>query len=81
MPADVDGHLGRQLRRRRRLVGLTQQQLADAVGVRSQQIQKYEYGVNRVSAVMLWRLAWALDTPVEYFFEGLNRPEARQAAG
>jgi transcriptional regulator with XRE-family HTH domain len=81
MPSDINGRLGRQLRRRRRLVGLTQQQLADAVGVRPQQIQKYEYGVNRVSAVMLWRLACVLDAPIEYFFEGLSRAEARRAAG
>jgi transcriptional regulator with XRE-family HTH domain len=78
---DVNGHLGRQLRRRRRLVGLTQQQVADAVGVRSQQIQKYEYGVNRVSAAMLWRLAGVLGAPIEYFFEGLTQAEARRAAG
>jgi len=68
---DIDLHLGRRLRRRRRLLGLTQQQLALAVGVRFQQIQKYECGANRISAARLWRIAAALDVPVGYFYDGL----------
>jgi transcriptional regulator with XRE-family HTH domain len=68
---DIDLHLGRRLRRRRRLLGLTQQQLAQAVGVRFQQIQKYECGANRISAARLWRIAAALDVPVGYFYDGL----------
>ena len=50
MATDIDLHLGRRLRRRRRLLGLTQQQLANTVGIRFQQIQKYECGANRISA-------------------------------
>jgi len=72
MSDDIDVHLGRRLRRRRRLLGLTQQQIADACGVRFQQIQKYECGANRMSAARLWRLAEALDVPVAYFFDGLT---------
>ena len=72
MGNDIDLHLGKRLRRRRRLLGLTQQQLADCCGVRFQQIQKYECGANRVSAARLWRIAGALDVPVGYFFEGLS---------
>src|SRR5579872_5734540 len=68
---DIDLHLGRRLRRRRRLLGLTQQQLAASVGVRFQQIQKYECGANRISAARLWRIAAALEVPVGYFYEGL----------
>jgi transcriptional regulator with XRE-family HTH domain len=68
---DIDLHLGKRLRRRRRLLGLTQQQLADAVGVRFQQIQKYECGANRISAARLWRLSEALEVPVGYFYDGL----------
>src|SRR5579864_7847797 len=68
----IDFHLGKRMRRRRRLLGLTQQQLANACGVRFQQIQKYECGANRVSAARLWRIATALDVPVGYFFEGLS---------
>ena len=73
MSDDIDVHLGRRLRRRRRLLGLTQQQIAHACGVRFQQIQKYECGANRMSAARLWRLAEALDVPVAYFFDGLAR--------
>ena len=54
MPAEIDLHLGRRLRRRRRLLGLTQQQLGDRVGIRFQQIQKYECGANRISAARAW---------------------------
>ena len=71
MAADIDLHLGRRLRRRRRLLGLTQQQLAVQVGIRFQQIQKYECGANRISAARLWQLAEALETPVAYFYDGL----------
>jgi transcriptional regulator with XRE-family HTH domain len=78
MSDDIDIHLGRRLRRRRRLLGLTQQQIADACGVRFQQIQKYECGANRMSAARLWRLAEALAVPVAYFFDGLAT-ENRQA--
>jgi transcriptional regulator with XRE-family HTH domain len=71
-PADIDLHLGKRLRRRRRLLGMTQQQLADLVGVRFQQIQKYECGANRISAARLWDLAKALEVPTGYFYEGLG---------
>ncbi len=77
MGNDIDLHLGKRLRRRRRLLGLTQQQLADAVGVRFQQIQKYECGANRISAARLWRLSEALEVPVGYFYDGLSATEAR----
>ena len=63
MATDIDLHLGRRLRRRRRLLGLTQQQLALQVGIRFQQVQKYECGANRISAARLWQLAEALENP------------------
>ena len=72
MSSDIDLHLGKRLRRRRRLLGLTQQQLAVVVGVRFQQIQKYECGANRISAARLWRLAKALEVPIGYFYDGLS---------
>jgi transcriptional regulator with XRE-family HTH domain len=72
MNDDIDEHLGRRLRRRRRLLGLTQQQLAVACGVRFQQIQKYECAANRMSAARLWQLAQVLEVPVSYFYEGLG---------
>ena len=72
MGNDIDVHLGKRLRRRRRLLGLTQQQLAGTVGVRFQQIQKYECGANRISAARLWQLSEALEVPVGYFYDGLS---------
>ena len=73
MTNDIDLHVGKRLRRRRRLLGLTQQQLAESVGIRFQQIQKYECGANRVSASRLFELAESLDVPVQYFYEGLSQ--------
>ena len=78
MATDIDLHLGRRLRRRRRLLGLTQQQLALQVGIRFQQIQKYECGANRISAARLWQLAQVLDVPVNYFYDGLTETPLRR---
>ena len=79
MGNDIDVHLGKRLRRRRRLLGLTQQQLAGSVGVRFQQIQKYECGANRISAARLWALSEALEVPVGYFYDGLSEAARRTA--
>lgn len=77
MASEIDLHVGGRLRRRRRLLGLTQQQLGDCIGIRFQQIQKYESGANRMSASRLFELAEALDVPVQYFYDGLqSRGEA-----
>ena len=81
MANDIDLHLGKRLRRRRRLLGLTQQQLAVAVGIRFQQIQKYECGANRISAARLWQLAEALEVQVSYFYDGLAEAQARAEQG
>jgi len=70
----VDAHLGKLLRQRRKLLNLTQHQLALAVGVRFQQIQKYECAANRISAARLWRIAAVLDVTPGYFYEGLQPP-------
>jgi transcriptional regulator with XRE-family HTH domain len=75
MGNDIDVHLGKRLRRRRRLLGLTQQQLAGSCGVRFQQIQKYECGANRISAARLWQLSEALEVPVGYFYDGLSESQ------
>ena len=71
MTNEIDFHIGKRLRRRRRLLGLTQQQLAESVGIRFQQIQKYECGANRVSASRLFELSQSLDVPAQYFYDGL----------
>ncbi|KGJ18494.1 helix-turn-helix domain-containing protein [Paracoccus sanguinis] len=68
----VDVHVGQRIRHRRWTIGMTQQQLADSVGIKFQQIQKYETGMNRVSASRLWDIAKAMDVPVAFFFEGLD---------
>ncbi len=72
MKHPVDVHVGKRVRHRRWMVGMTQQQLGEAVGIKFQQIQKYETGMNRVSASRLWDIAHAMDVPVSFFFEGLE---------
>ncbi|MCX7889237.1 MAG: helix-turn-helix domain-containing protein [Rhodobacteraceae bacterium] len=72
MKHPVDVHVGKRIRHRRWMVGMTQQQLADKVGIKFQQIQKYETGMNRVSASRLWDISLAMDCNVAFFFEGLG---------
>jgi transcriptional regulator with XRE-family HTH domain len=81
MKHPVDAHVGKRIRHRRWMVGMTQQQLADRVGIKFQQIQKYETGMNRVSASRLWDVAEALTVPVSFFFEGLNEDGSVAAIG
>lgn len=76
MTHPVDVHVGKRIRHRRWLVGMTQQQLAERVGIKFQQIQKYETGANRVSASRLWDIADALEVPVSFFFEGIENEGA-----
>jgi transcriptional regulator with XRE-family HTH domain len=73
---DIDRHIGGRLRERRVMNGLTQQGLADLIGVTYQQAHKYENGVNRIAAGRLYTIAQVLDVDVGYFFEGLES-EAR----
>jgi hypothetical protein len=73
LPNAIDRHVASRLRLRRLEAGLTQTQLAQAVGVTYQQLQKYEGTINRISAGALYQLALTLDVPVQYFFDGLSR--------
>ncbi len=73
-PHPIDVHVGKRLRLRRSLMGLSQEKLAELVGVTFQQIQKYERGTNRIGCSRLYRLAQVLQVPVSYFFEGLDPP-------
>ncbi|MEO1561908.1 MAG: helix-turn-helix transcriptional regulator [Pseudomonadota bacterium] len=75
MTHEVDLHVGRRLRERRTTIGMTQQDLAEKVGVKFQQIQKYESGLNRISASRLWDISTALDCTVASFFIGLDYDE------
>ena len=81
MPHKVDVHVGQRIRQRRWLTGMTQQRLAELVGIKFQQIQKYETGANRVSASRLWDIAFALNVDVSHFFEGLEaeKPQREKA--
>ncbi|WP_299282471.1 helix-turn-helix transcriptional regulator [uncultured Tateyamaria sp.] len=72
----VDAHVGKRIRQRRWLIGMTQQKLADMVGIKFQQIQKYETGANRVSASRLWDIGEAMGVPVAFFFEGIKEGDA-----
>ncbi len=83
MKHSVDIHVGQRVRQRRCLVGLTLQELGDSVGIKFQQIQKYETGTNRISASRLWSIAAAMEVPVSFFFEGLDgqAPDTGEARG
>jgi transcriptional regulator with XRE-family HTH domain len=71
-PQDVDRYVGARIRERRIMLGLTQQQMADLIGVTYQQAHKYEKGINRVAAGRLYGIARALAVDVGYFYEGLQ---------
>lgn len=70
----IDRHVGARIRMRRKILGVSQERLADSLGLTFQQVQKYEKGANRVSASKLYEIAAALQTQVAYFFEGLADP-------
>src|ERR1700733_10761618 len=74
---DIDHHVGARVRERRIMLGFTQQQLADLIGVTYQQAHKYERGINRVSAGRLFEIAHVLSVPVNHFFEGLDGEDGR----
>ncbi|MBO6855053.1 MAG: helix-turn-helix transcriptional regulator [Marivivens sp.] len=75
MKHPVDVYVGKRIRHRRWMNGTTQQQLAEKVGIKFQQIQKYETGMNRVSASRLWDIGHALNVPISFFFEGLEQDD------
>src|SRR5207302_9567919 len=74
----TDNHIGRRIRDRRIMLGLTQQQLAEVIGVTYQQAHKYERGINRVSARTQFEIARALSAPITYFYEGIGEEGSRQ---
>jgi transcriptional regulator with XRE-family HTH domain len=86
VPDPIDVYVGTQIRTRRLLLGLNQEELAQRLGLTFQQVQKYESGANRVSASRLWEIAAILKMPIAYFFpadqgpdqpnEQLQRPES-----
>jgi transcriptional regulator with XRE-family HTH domain len=81
---DTDRHVGARMRERRMMLGLTQHQMAEVIGVTYQQAHKYEKGINRVAAGHLYHIARALGVEVGYFFEGLggtSRSRRRHSSG
>ncbi|HMR32984.1 MAG TPA: helix-turn-helix transcriptional regulator [Geminicoccaceae bacterium] len=72
---DIDRHVGARMRDRRVMLGLTQQQMAELIGVTYQQAHKYEKGINRVAAGRLYTIAGALGVDVSYFFEGIGESD------
>jgi transcriptional regulator with XRE-family HTH domain len=70
----IDIQVGNRVRIRRMLIGMSQERLGDLLGLTFQQVQKYEKGVNRVSASKLYEIAAALNASIDYFFRGLTDP-------
>ncbi len=79
-PEPVDVHVGIRVRLRRTLLGMSQTDIADALGLTFQQVQKYENGKNRIAASRLYQLSRILDVPVGYFFEGLEGMAAARSS-
>ena len=77
---DIDRHVGGRVRERRIMLGLTQQQLADLIGVTYQQAHKYERAINRISAGRLFEIAQVLGVPASYFFAGLEQDGDRSVS-
>ena len=71
MELSIDVYVGQRVRQRRWMLGMTQKQLGDKIGMRLQQIRRFEAATNRLSARGMWDIAVALEVPVAYFFEGL----------
>jgi transcriptional regulator with XRE-family HTH domain len=77
---EVDRNVGNRIRERRIMLGYTQQQMANLIGVTYQQAHKYERGINRISAGRLYSIATALNVPINYFFEGLVASDNRETS-
>ena len=78
-PNPVDKHVGSRIRLRRNILHLTQQQMADLLGLTFQQVQKYEKGLNRVGASRLWDISRVLEVPMDFFFEDMGQEIATQS--
>ncbi len=74
----IDAHVGARMRLRRTLLGMSQERLGEALGLTFQQVQKYERGVNRVSASRLFDLSRVLDVPISFFYDDMSDTLASQ---
>lgn len=68
----IDLHVGKRLRLRRTLLGMSQEQLGAELNITFQQVQKYERAANRISASRLWDMSQILDVPINYFFDDMS---------
>lgn len=75
----IDIYVGKRIRLRRNTLGMSQEQLAEKLGLTFQQVQKYEKGINRVGASRLWDLSVVLDAPIIFFFHGLSKEETENS--
>jgi transcriptional regulator with XRE-family HTH domain len=80
-PNPIDVHVGLQVRLRRKSLKISQEKLAESLGLTFQQVQKYERGANRISASKLYEIARALRVSIAWFFEGLGDPTAEPVDG
>ncbi len=71
-PHPVDRYVGMRLRQRRSICGMTQKEVGEKIGITSQQVQKYEHGINRIGSSRLYDFSVILDVPISYFFEGVE---------
>lgn len=78
-PNPIDIHVGNRIRLRRTLLGLSQEKLAALLGLTFQQVQKYEKGMNRVGASRLWDISKVLETPINFFYEDMDKDVANQS--
>jgi transcriptional regulator with XRE-family HTH domain len=79
MPNPIDVHVGARIRLRRTLLGMSQEKLADHIGLTFQQVQKYERGTNRVSSSRLFDLCRVLNVPIAYFYDEMDGSVANQS--
>lgn len=79
-PNPIDRHVGLRIRMRRKELGISQERLAESIGLTFQQVQKYERAANRVSASKLWEMSRALSASISYFYEGLDDSLERPGA-
>src|SRR3954467_13515828 len=80
-PNPVDMHVGARMRLRRTLLGMSQEAVAEQLGLTFQQVQKYERGTNRVSSSRLFDLCRIFNVPIAYFFDEMAGDVAKQSPG
>ena len=78
-PNPIDIHVGKRIKMRRNLLGWSQEKLGDLLGLTFQQIQKYEKGMNRVSASRLWDFSVVMETPINFFYDDMDKKVAKQS--